>query len=132
MRVIYAAVGVCGALAATGNVPLIGVITVGQLASFLTYANQYTKPFNEISGVVAELQNAVASAKRVFAVIDEPAESDDSHLPELEHCDGTMQLSHVKFSYVPDRSLSQIQPGCTLRTAHRHCRSYRLRQDDAD
>jgi len=102
---IYAAVGVCGALAATGNVPLIGVITVGQLASFLTYANQYTKPFNEISGVVAELQNAVASAKRVFAVIDEPAESDDSHLPELEHCDGTMQLSHVKFSYVPDRKL---------------------------
>ncbi|MFR0856149.1 hypothetical protein [Ruminococcus sp.] len=53
--------------------PLIGVITVGQLANFLTYANQYTKPFNEISGVVAELQNAVASAKRVFAVIDEPA-----------------------------------------------------------
>ena len=74
---IYAAVGVCGALAATGNVPLIGVITVGQLASFLTYANQYTKPFNEISGVVAELQN----------------------------CNGTMQLSHVKFSYVPDRPL---------------------------
>ena len=102
---IYATVGVCGALAATGNVPLIGVITVGQLASFLTYANQYTKPFNEISGVVAELQNAVASAKRVFAVIDEPAESDDSHLPELQNCDGTMQLSHVKFSYVPDRPL---------------------------
>ena len=102
---IYAAVGVCGALAATGNVPLIGVITVGQLASFLTYANQYTKPFNEISGVVAELQNAVASAKRVFAVIDEPAESDDSHLPELQNCNGTMQLSHVKFSYVPDRPL---------------------------
>ncbi len=85
--------------------PLIGVITVGQLASFLTYANQYTKPFNEISGVVAELQNAVASAKRVFAVIDEPAESDDSHLPELQNCNGTMQLSHVKFSYVPDRPL---------------------------
>ena len=102
---IYAAVGVCGALAATGNVPLIGVITVGQLASFLTYANQYTKPFNEISGVVAELQNAVASAKRVFAVIDEPAESDDSHLPELQNCNGTMRLSHVKFSYVPDRPL---------------------------
>lgn len=103
--IIYAAVGVCGALAATGNVPLIGVITVGQLASFLTYANQYTKPFNEISGVVAELQNAVASAKRVFAVIDEPMEPDDSHLPELKDCDGSMALSHVKFSYLPERPL---------------------------
>lgn len=102
---IYAAVGVCGALAATGSVPLIGVITVGQLASFLTYANQYTKPFNEISGVVAELQNAMASAKRVFAVIDEPTESDDSHLPELKNCDGSMALSHVKFSYTKEREL---------------------------
>ena len=102
---IYAAVGLCGALAATGNVSFIGAITVGQLASFLTFANQYTKPFNEISGVVAELQNAAASAKRVFAVIDEPAESDDSHLPELQNCDGTMALSHVKFSYLPERPL---------------------------
>ena len=102
---IYAAVGLCGALAATGNVSFIGAITVGQLASFLTFANQYTKPFNEISGVVAELQNAAASAKRVFAVIDEPAESDDSHLPELQNCDGTMELSHVKFSYLPERPL---------------------------
>ncbi|MCD8220399.1 MAG: ABC transporter ATP-binding protein/permease [Ruminococcus sp.] len=102
---IYATVGVCGALAATGNVPLIGVITIGQLASFLTFANQYTKPFNEISGVVAELQNAVASAKRVFAVIDEPAETNDSHLPELKDCDGSMRLSHVQFSYTPDRPL---------------------------
>jgi ATP-binding cassette subfamily B multidrug efflux pump len=99
---VYAAVGITGALAVilTG-----GAFSVGNLSCFLSYANQYTKPFNEISGVVAELQNAVASAKRVFAVIDEPAESDDSHLPELEHCDGTMQLSHVKFSYVPDRKL---------------------------
>ena len=102
---IYAAVGVCGALAATGNVPLIGVITVGQLASFLTYANQYTKPFNEISGVVAELQNAMASAKRVFEVIDESAESDDSHLPALKACDGSLELSHVRFSYTTDREL---------------------------
>lgn len=104
---IYAAVGVCGALAATGNVPLIGVITVGQLASFLTYANQYTKPFNEISGVVAELQNAMASAKRVFAVMDEPVESDDSHLPALTNCDGSMALSHVNFSYTKEQTLIQ-------------------------
>ena len=97
---VYAGVAVSGAFIA-----ISGGITVGQLSSFLSYANQYTKPFNEISGVVAELQNAVASAKRVFAVIDEPAESDDSHLPELQNCNGTMQLSHVKFSYVPDRPL---------------------------
>ena len=97
---VYAGVGIFGAMSA-----LTGGITVGQLSCFLSYANQYTKPFNEISGVVAELQNAVASAKRVFAVIDEPAESDDSHLPELQNCNGTMQLSHVKFSYVPDRPL---------------------------
>lgn len=104
-NLIYAAVGVCGALAATGNVALLGVITVGQLTSFLTYANQYTKPFNEISGVVAELQNALASARRVFAVLDAPMESDDSKLPDLQDCDGTMQLEHVHFSYVPDRPL---------------------------
>ena len=102
---IYAAVGVCGALAATGNVAWIGVITVGQLASFLTYANQYTKPFNEISGVVAELQNAAASAKRVFAVIDEPIESDDHDLPSLKECDGSIELSHVRFSYLPEKPL---------------------------
>lgn len=102
---IYAAVGVCGALAATGNVGWLGVITVGQLASFLTFANQYTKPFNEISGVVAELQNAAASAKRVFAVIDEPTELDDSHLPQLKDCDGSMTLSHVQFSYLPEKPL---------------------------
>lgn len=103
--IIYAVIGVCGALAATGNVPLIGIITVGQLASFLTYANQYTKPFNEISGVVAELQNAVASAKRVFEMIDAEPESDDHDLPLLKEPEGSMQLSHVQFSYTKDRPL---------------------------
>ncbi len=102
---IYAAVGICGALAATGTLSWIGMITVGQLASFLTFANQYTKPFNEISGVVAELQNAAASAKRVFDVMDTPAESDDSHLPDLQNPDGTMTLSHVYFSYHPQQQL---------------------------
>ena len=68
---IYAAVGTAGALSAIGTVKFLGVISVGQLSSFLSYSNQYTKPFNEISGVVTELQNAVASAERVFAVIDE-------------------------------------------------------------
>ena len=102
---IYAAVGVCGALAATGSISWLGVLTVGQLTSFLTFANQYTKPFNEISGVVAELQKAAASAKRVFAVIDEPAESDDGTRLELHHCDETIAFSHVRFSYTPDQPL---------------------------
>lgn len=102
---IYAAVAISGALSATGHIGWISAITVGQLASFLTFANQYTKPFNEISGVVAELQNAAASAKRVFAVIDEPAESDDSALMPLHMAKGDVTLSHVCFSYLPDRPL---------------------------
>ena len=69
---IYAAVGTAGALSAIGALSFFGKISIGQLTSFLSYSNQYTKPFNEISGVVAELQNAVASAERVFSVIDEP------------------------------------------------------------
>ncbi|HOH88500.1 ABC transporter ATP-binding protein, partial [Ruminococcus sp.] len=68
---IYAAVGLLGALGVVGKFPIIGAMTVGKLSSFLAYSNQYTKPFNEISGVFAELQNAVASAERVFAVLDE-------------------------------------------------------------
>ena len=97
---IYAAVGVCGALAATGNVPLIGVITVGQLASFLTYANQYTKPFNEISGVITELENALACAKRLFDFIDTPAQEPDApDAWELEKADGRVSVESVSFSY---------------------------------
>ena len=68
---IYASVGLLGALAAAGKAPFIGTMTVGALSSFLAYSNQYTKPFNEISGVFAELQNAVASAQRVFRMLDE-------------------------------------------------------------
>ena len=99
---IYAAVGVCGALAATGNVPLIGVITVGQLASFLTYANQYTKPFNEISGVITELQNAFACARRTFELIDAEPEVSDEGLPELTASDGSVRFDHVFFAYNPE------------------------------
>lgn len=113
---IYAAVGVCGSLAATGAVSWLGAITVGQLTSFLTFANQYTKPFNEISGVVAELQNAVASAKRVFAVLDEPCESDDTQLPDLSLQEASLDMDHVSFSYTPEQSLItdfnlHVQPG---------------------
>lgn len=104
---IYAAVGFAGALSAIGSVGFLGVITKGQLSSFLLYANQYTKPFNEISGVITELQNAVASAKRVFAVIDEPEEASDAHKEMLESCDGTLSIENVSFSYTPEKKLIQ-------------------------
>lgn len=102
---IYAAVGTAGALSAIGSIGFLGKITVGQLTSFLSYSNQYTKPFNEISGVIAELQNAVTSAQRVFSVIDEPAESSDEGKEVMTQCDGSLELSHVNFSYVPENPL---------------------------
>ena len=97
---MYAAVGIFGSLSA-----ISGRLTVGQLSSFLSYANQYTKPFNEISGVITELQAAIASAKRIFAVIDEASEPDDSELIEEVECDGTVEACHVDFSYVPEKPL---------------------------
>lgn len=95
---VYAAVGVFGALAAIGG----GGITVGQLSCFLSYANQYTKPFNEITGVLTEFQNAMSSAVRVFAVMDETEEESDEALPPLEECDCTVDIENVCFSYRPD------------------------------
>ncbi len=98
---VYAGVGVVGALTAIN-----GGISVGRLSCFLSYANQYTKPFNEISGVVTELQNALACAGRVFDLIEEKAEiPDNADAAVLEHIDGTVDLEHVYFSYVPDKKL---------------------------
>ncbi|MBR2913565.1 MAG: ABC transporter ATP-binding protein [Oscillospiraceae bacterium] len=102
---IYAAVGTVGALGAIGVLPWVGVMSVGRLASFLSYSNQYTKPFNEISGVIAELQNAVSCAQRVFEVLDTPSEPDDSHLETLTDCNGTLEFRDVHFSYVPEKPL---------------------------
>lgn len=112
---VYSAVAIVGALAVI-NGGLIG-FTVGQLNCFLTYANQYTKPFNEISGVITELQSAFASARRVFDIIDQPAEPDDK--PEavtLTHVDGTLKANDVYFSYDPESSLIEdfnlnVKPG---------------------
>ncbi len=110
--IVYAAVGLAGSYAA-----IRGLISVGQLTSFLSYANQYTKPFNEISGVVTELQNALASAARVFELIDEQA------LPEakpeavdLKEAKGKVDLCHVDFSYNQETKLIenlnlQVEPG---------------------
>lgn len=105
--IIYAAVGLLGALGVIGRYAFLGTMTVGKLSSFLAYANQYTKPFNEISGVIAELQNAVASAQRVFTVLDEEEVSDDSDKEELVSCDGSLKFSDVFFSYTPDVKLIQ-------------------------
>lgn len=100
---VYAAVGITGALLAINT----GSITAGRLSTFLMFSNQYTKPFNEITGVITELQTAMASARRVFAVLDEPTESDDSALPEINECDGTVKLEDVSFGYTEDKILLQ-------------------------
>lgn len=98
---VYAAVAITGALTA-----IAGGISVGRLSCFLSYANQYTKPFNEISGVVTELQNALACAARIFELIEQPAEpSDAPDAVELVHADGKVDIEHVYFSYVPEQKL---------------------------
>ena len=98
---VYAGVAVTGAISA-----IYGRLTVGQLSCFLSYANQYTKPFNEISGVVTELQNAIACASRVFELIEEePEAAESSNAVNLENVDGRVDLSDVEFSYVPDKKL---------------------------
>ncbi len=98
---VYAGVGIFGAL----NALTPGGITVGQLSCFLSYANQYTKPFNEISGVIAELQSAFASARRVFALIDSSDEVSDSADKALTDIKGNVELKDVDFSYTPDKEL---------------------------
>lgn len=98
---VYASVGVTGAYAA-----IRGFLSVGQLTVFLSYANQYTKPFNEISGVVTELQNALACAARVFALMDEePVPAEDTSARILEDVDGSVEIEDVSFSYSPDVTL---------------------------
>ena len=110
--IVYAVVGVVGAFFA-----IAGGITVGQLASLLSYANQYTKPFNEISGVITELQNAIACAARIFELIEEDAEVPDAEdAVTLEKADGSVELEHVNFSYVPEQHLIEdfnlaVSPG---------------------
>ena len=100
-NLVYAGVAVIGAVYA-----IRGGISVGQLSCFLSYANQYTKPFNEISGVVTELQNALACAARIFALIEEePQTPEPADALQLQNVEGRVELSHVDFSYVPDKKL---------------------------
>ena len=111
---VYTGVALSGGISA-----LMGSMTVGALTSILSYASQYTKPFNEISGVVTELQNALASAARIFAFLDEEPQSDDSALPELAAGDGAVEAEHVRFSYSPDKELIKdfclkVRPGMRI------------------
>ena len=109
---VYAAVGLFGALSA-----IDGGITVGALSCFLSYANQYTKPFNEISGVVAELQNSLACAERLFELTEEPTETPDAeNAAVLQNVSGEIKAYNVSFSYVPEQKLIEnlsldIRPG---------------------
>ncbi len=111
---VYAATGVFGAISVlTGGA---GVMSVGQIATFLSYANQYTKPFNEITGVITELQSAFASARRVFDILDEEPESSDANGVEIENCNGSIEIKNVSFSYNPEVPLIQgldlsVKPG---------------------
>ena len=115
---VYAGVGLVGALSAIGVIPG-GAITVGQLSIFLSYANQYTKPFNEISGVVTELQNAMSCADRIFELLDTPSQTEDApdaRTLTADTVDGSVELKDVAFRYVPDRPLIEqfnlsVRPG---------------------
>ncbi|MGN0344703.1 MAG: ABC transporter ATP-binding protein [Lachnospiraceae bacterium] len=111
-NIVYAAVAVFGALSAVG-----GNLTVGQLSCFLNYASQYTKPFNEISGVIAELQNAIACAARVFELMEEEPEiAEDADAIQLADVEGRVDLEHVFFSYTEEQHLIEdfnlhVKPG---------------------
>ena len=115
--VVYAAVALVGALMCIGG---IGGFTVGNLTSFLNYANQYTKPFNEISGVITELQNALACAGRVFELIEAPARSPEPEQPQRpERVEGAVEIRDLSFSYVPEKPLIgdfnlSVKPGIRI------------------
>lgn len=116
--VCYALVALAGALFVLigSDNPVTSGITIGTLTVFLSYANQYTKPFNEISSVISELQNAIACAARVFEIIDTDAESPDDELKESEFVKGEVEIKEVSFSYSPDKELIKnfnlkVQPG---------------------
>ncbi|KLE15391.1 ABC transporter ATP-binding protein [Clostridium sp. C8] len=112
---VYATVGIIGAISAIN-----GTISIGQLSSFLSYANQYTKPFNEISGVITELQAAFTSASRVFKILDEKEETSDSKDSiTLNTCEGYIDINDVSFSYSADKSLIEnfnlkVKPGSKI------------------
>lgn len=114
---VYAGVAAAGAIACISTAGMVNPFTVGQLSCFLSYANQYTKPFNEISGVVTELQNALACASRLFELIEEQSQiPDKENAVVLENVKGSVSLENVDFSYTPERELIKnlslnVKPG---------------------
>lgn len=115
--VIYAGVALCGALMCISSAGTAAAFTIGQLSCCLSYTNQYTKPFNEISGVITELQNALACAARLFELIEEkPQVEEPADAVKLTDVKGSVELDNVSFSYVPDRKLIEnlsltVKPG---------------------
>ncbi len=115
--VVYAAVGCFGALSVIGKIGILGKMSVGTLSVFLSYANQYTKPFNEISGVITELQNSLACAGRIFDFIAEKPQTPDKEDPvSIESVRGEVKIENVSFSYTPEQKLIEdlsldVKPG---------------------
>ena len=114
-NIVYASVALVGALLAISGAGG-AILTIGEFSVLLSYTNQYTKPFNEISGIFAEFQNALASAERVFALIDEKTECDDAQAATLESVSGNVKLDEVRFSYTKDKELIRdlnldVKPG---------------------
>ncbi len=110
-NIVYAGVALTGAFVAVQ-----GLLSIGSLSAFLSYATQYTKPFNEISSVVTELQNALACAARLFELIEEEPQVSDAGLPDMPKAEGNVSLEHVYFSYVPSQKLIEdlnlsVRPG---------------------
>jgi len=103
-NMVYAATGIIGALTVIGTG---GAFSIGQLSCFLSYANQYTKPFNEVTGVLTQIQTALASANRVFEVLEAENEPDDSNRQTLDKVQGNIEFKNVSFSYTPDKPLIQ-------------------------
>ena len=114
--VVYAAVALTGAIIAISAGDMIGAFTIGELSCLLSYTNQYTKPFNEISGVIAEFQNALACASRVFELIEEEPELSDEGARVMDSASGALELGDISFSYTPDKPLIEnislsVKPG---------------------
>ena len=114
--VVYAAVALTGAIIAISEGDMVGAFTIGELSCLLSYTNQYTKPFNEISGVIAEFQNALACASRVFELIEEEPELSDEGARVMDSASGALELRDISFSYTPDKPLIEnislsVKPG---------------------
>ncbi|MBQ5346865.1 MAG: ABC transporter ATP-binding protein, partial [Ruminococcus sp.] len=102
-NMVYAVTGIVGALTVVSS--FMGVLTIGQLSCFLAYANQYTKPFNEVTGVLTQIQTAIAAGARVFSVLESENEPIDNDKKDIESVRGDIDFNHVKFSYTPEKEL---------------------------